>query len=132
AFVFACQPLNTPYYAGLSTLASNVLVFVASGDRNYFTNGRVFSLLAKHIGSRSYSMYLVHLPVFCIAHDLMAPYAGAPNEMVMQLFAGIVSVAVVLVLAEISYVVLESPLRLYGRRLVTHGKSAAVRATASA
>ncbi|HTJ63305.1 MAG TPA: acyltransferase [Alphaproteobacteria bacterium] len=104
---------------GLVALISAVMVLIASYDRNYlFPDGSVKRILL-WIGTRSYGLYLVHIPVYFGTHEIwfrLAPPGTAFSGVYFLRFT--VTAAVLLVtLTELNYRFVEIPLRRRGARI---------------
>jgi peptidoglycan/LPS O-acetylase OafA/YrhL len=113
--------------AGLLMLACAPLVWLASYGENYTLpaakHGWLDRLLA-WLGSRSYGIYLVHVPVYMLCHELWFRVAAQQHNDIAAshtpgyaLASAVSALVLVPLLAEASYRLLESPLRQYGRRL---------------
>jgi peptidoglycan/LPS O-acetylase OafA/YrhL len=112
------RPSWSPYYMGLVGVVAGGLVWIASFDRNYFARGRVSQSLARYVGSRSYSIYLVHLPVFALVRYVWLDwFAAFPSGFAMNALLICAAFGMSLLVAEFSYRAIEAPLRVVGRRL---------------
>ncbi|BCR22670.1 acyltransferase family protein [Aquipseudomonas alcaligenes] len=105
-----------PYRLTLVAILSAGLVFIASYDGNYFFY-RLNFLRSPLIwfGSRSYAIYLTHMPCFFIVREIWYRYSsgaipGAEQFMLFSLSAG----GLILLLSEINYRLIELPLRKRG------------------
>lgn len=117
-FLLVCARNDiTPYYHGLVAATAGALVFIVSLNRNVITPGPGAKACAAYLGSRSYSLYLVHLPVFYLIRGLLGTDQPDLTWELFRILAGISGVAVALLCAEVSFRLIESPLRLFGRRL---------------
>ena len=67
----------TKYFTGVIAICAAGIVFLISSNRNYLTSWGWACTTADFIGSRSYSIYLVHMPVFWIVRDVMARQQSA-------------------------------------------------------
>ncbi|OLF51467.1 acyltransferase family protein [Pseudomonas chlororaphis] len=110
----------THYRIGALAVICALLVWIASYDRDYLLpRGRLKNLLA-WVGSRSYGIYLIHVPAFMLVREAwlrLAPAAsGGPNE--QPLLALACAAGLILLLSELNYRVIESPLRSRGAELV--------------
>lgn len=102
------------WFAVLSLL----LVWIASYDMNVLTPARPLKRLMLWIGSRSYAIYLIHIPAFFLAREIwfrLRPGVTPGDEMFFPLLltAGILLV----VLCELNFRLIETPLRLRGSRI---------------
>lgn len=105
-------PLPT---VGLMAMCCGALVWLASANQNMIARSRVMRRAALHVGSRSYSLYLVHVPVYYYARqvaDFLHADPSRSNPAVILYVVG--AGACVVGLAELSFRVVESPLRSYG------------------
>ena len=104
---------------GATALLSGLLVFVASFDRGYLSPVRPFGGAFTWLGSRSYSLYLTHVPAFCMTREMVRYVYGAtpPRELWLDVAAITVSLGVALLAAEITHRYVEAPSRALGRRL---------------
>jgi peptidoglycan/LPS O-acetylase OafA/YrhL len=70
------------------------------------------------IGARSYGFYLIHVPAFCIVHEIWFRLGQPAADSALVL----ASAALVLVLAELNWRLVEQPWRAYGARAVAGRK----------
>ncbi len=108
-----------PFSIGAVGLVSAVLVFIASFDRNYLLPpGRAKDVLV-WVGSRSYALYIVHLPVYLTTRHIwsaLAP-AGATLDGTLTLRFILTALVLCVGLAELNFRFLETPLRRRGAAL---------------
>lgn len=107
------------HYHGLVAVTAGFMVLIASKDSCLFTTSRVSRFAAKYIGSRSYSLYLVHLPVFSIMRELILNFGLLDivgNEQ-HRIYTVVLGLAAALIIADFSFRFIESPLRTFGRRI---------------
>ena len=108
-----------PYNTGLVSLFGVLLVFFASYDRGYVDVPAPLRPLLLWLGSRSYTLYLVHVPAFFLTREIFYRLAqaavvdGAEHWLRML----IVSIIIAIFLVEINYRYIEVPCRLYGANL---------------
>lgn len=121
--LLACIPLPiitakiswSPYYMGLVAITSSLVVLLCSANMNLTgSNGR-FRNLAIYIGSRSYSIYLVHNPILAIVREafMKSGYTDLTLEQ-DRIIAAATALVLTGIFAEISYRLVETPLRAYG------------------
>ncbi|WP_164940697.1 acyltransferase family protein [Bradyrhizobium zhanjiangense] len=91
----------------LTVLAAGLTVTLCSANRDLISNSNAAAAL-RFIGSRSYSIYLVHFPIFRLIRDV-----GVPSDV---LAIGAAVSASVLV-ADLSFRFVETPARAMGRAL---------------
>jgi peptidoglycan/LPS O-acetylase OafA/YrhL len=104
----------------LITLISAALVFLASYDQDYLLRkGRVKKLLM-WVGSRSYAIYLIHIPAFYMSREIWFrighPASTNFNPAYLDQLV-ITAIILILLLSELNYRLLEMPMRLKGREL---------------
>lgn len=115
------------YRLSIVAIISALIVYVASYDRDYLMAPGVIKRFFMWLGSRSYSVYLWHIPMFALVRELAFRY-GQSHAMQFDarhtwLFAAAAAV-LILVVSECNFRLVEAPLR---RR----GMAAAQRWTAS-
>lgn len=105
-----------PFYQGPVTLLAGLLVWVASYDGNYLAAPSLFRRAMEWIAARSYALYLVHIPAYFAAHEIWFRLRGAADPTRRQaLIYCLGGVALSFLLAELTYQMVETPLRLRGR-----------------
>ncbi len=111
---------SPPFVIGYIAALSALLVWLASYDRGYICSWPALRPVALWAGSRSYALYLAHVPAYLCAAAL-AHHMGAPGE---NLFSGAGNVRAIaicvpglLIAAEATHRFVEVPLRNYGARL---------------
>jgi peptidoglycan/LPS O-acetylase OafA/YrhL len=111
------KPVIVTFTTGLVALVSVALVFVASFNSDYIVRARMLKSIFLWVGSRSYSIYLIHLPAMIITRAIW--YFIEPQGTVFagNFFLRFFSVWFVLMLglSELNYRLLEQPLRRKGR-----------------
>lgn len=122
ALVFLSAPAVSPLFMGFVAMSAGVIVLVTSADRNLITAHPTVRRAALYLGSRSYSIYLVHNPVISIAHAALFRSGWLDvSQVPHQIAAVLAAIGATLLLAEFSVRVIEDPLRRLGRQL-TSGK----------
>ena len=106
------------FYQGPIALLSVILVWIASYDRGYLWRDGLARRVMELIAARSYSLYLVHIPVYFAAHEIWFRLFFMQNPTRPQAAAVVaLAVFVVFVIAELNHRLLEKPLREHGKRL---------------
>lgn len=104
------------FYNGLVVLVAAGLVFFASFDKGYFVRDGLFRKIMSYIGERSYSMYLTHMVCIVFVREFYVRFYGSlPREGFYPICLGFVVFFLVFLTSEISYRVIETPLRNKGR-----------------
>jgi peptidoglycan/LPS O-acetylase OafA/YrhL len=126
--LLVCAPLPiitakiswSPYYMGLVAITSSMVILLCSANMNLTGTNSRWRTLAIYIGSRSYSIYLVHNPIFAIVREafMKSGYTDLTLE-TDRIVAAITAFLLTGIFAEISYRIVETPLRNYGARLST-------------
>lgn len=106
--------LHIPFTTGLLALFSGILVFFASQDKGY-TSFRLFKPTI-WIGSRSYALYLLHLPIYCLTQELWYRMKPAVFGWRFEPLFAITAIALLYVFAELTYRMVENPLRKIGQK----------------
>lgn len=107
------------YRVGIIALISITLVWLASYDRDILAMP-IWPLqrLMLWVGSRSYAIYLIHIPAFCLTREICHRLYGAgaqdgSHTIVFSLMAGLLIAG----LSELNYRFIEMPLRKRGSRV---------------
>lgn len=105
-------PTHTPsaISTGLVAVDAAMLVWLASYDANFFALPRGMQHAALYIGSRSYALYLTHIPAYLLARHMMAHLRSA----IPSIF---VAAALTIAFTEINHRLVEEPARKFGHRL---------------
>ncbi len=98
-----------------------LLVFIASYNANYiFPKGIVYNILT-WVGTRSYAIYLIHLPAFFFARELwfrlQPPLAGHSFSGHYTLRFLLVAIAFIAIFSELNYRLIETPFRRRGKEI---------------
>jgi len=105
----------------LAALCGAFLVFFASFDQNYLWADGWVKQFGLWLGSRAYSMYLCHIPLYYltreIAFQVLGPEVALGPEHFWYLLLG--SMTMIVVLSELTYTLLEKPLRRRGMVLTS-------------
>lgn len=116
---YAAKPVVVSFSTGLVALVSIALVFVASFNRDYIVRSKTLKHLFLWGGSRSYSIYLIHLPAMIMTRALWYYIEPQGTVFAGNYFLRFFSVWLFLMLglSEVNYRVLELPLRRKGREV---------------
>ena len=107
------------YRIGTIAALSAVLVWIASYDRDYLCRPSFAKEWMVWIGARSYGLYLIHIPIYCLTREIwyrLAP-SGAVSAGTLTLCLILTAVFLLLLLCELNYRFIELPLRAYGVRV---------------
>jgi peptidoglycan/LPS O-acetylase OafA/YrhL len=113
------EPLHVVgFFQGPVALISTILVWIASYDGGYLWQEGLSRRVMEVIAARSYSLYLVHIPVYFAAHELWYRWYGmaTPSQVQAIILLSLTALTVIFV-AELNHRLLEKPLREHGKRL---------------
>jgi peptidoglycan/LPS O-acetylase OafA/YrhL len=107
-----------PFNIGMVGVLTAILVFCASFGKGYILPFPSIRTVFTWIGSRSYAIYLTHIPAFLVTREIwyricMARGIPIPNGTYTLRFS-ITALALTLLFTEFNYRVIESPLRRKG------------------
>jgi peptidoglycan/LPS O-acetylase OafA/YrhL len=107
------------FQVGLVALISATLVLVASFDQDYLMPSSTIKRIFLWVGSRSYALYLIHIPVYCLTREIWfrVEPAGTVFNGTYTLSFILTAGALLLMLSELNYRFVEIPLRRRGARI---------------
>jgi peptidoglycan/LPS O-acetylase OafA/YrhL len=105
-----------PISTGLLAIISGVLVLIASYDKNYILPPSRFKTAMVWLGSRSYSIYLIHVTCHSFIIELKKS-AGIPDGSMASVVLTLACIPLILLVAEANYRLIETRFRQIGRRL---------------
>jgi peptidoglycan/LPS O-acetylase OafA/YrhL len=112
---------------GLLAMICAAMVFIASYDKDWILPIPYLRPLLLYIGSRSFAIYLVHNPSFWITRELFGRFnPGVKLDASYTAPFLALGIALIFILAELTYRVIERPMREKGRR-IAHAYRAPVR-----
>jgi peptidoglycan/LPS O-acetylase OafA/YrhL len=108
-----------PFQLGLVALVSAVLVFVASYDKSCFCPDGPLKNILLWFGSRSYGLYLIHIPVYFATREIWYRLQPPGTIFTDRFAVRFTYTAAILLfgLAELNYRFVELPLRLRGTQI---------------
>jgi peptidoglycan/LPS O-acetylase OafA/YrhL len=114
---FTFGPLGTAYPFAIGALAAccAIAVYVASFDKHYLFPPGKLKLLLVAIGARSYSLYLIHVPIFALTRELSFHFHIEQSYGKYGLL--LVGLVLAAMCAEFTYRLVEVPTRKMGRAL---------------
>lgn len=104
----------------MAALLSGVLVLVASYDRDYLMRPGAIKAVLEWVGSRSYAMYLVHMPAFYLVRE--AFYVSGlvfANPLLMMVAYLSLAVILIILMSETSYRFVEIYWQRRGQEVVS-------------
>ena len=104
------------YRYGIITCVSGLLVFAASFDDNYFSRPTWLKTPLLWVGTRSYALYLTHMPCFFMTREIwfrLEP-PGTRFDTAYTWYFLTTAVVLLIVLSELNFRFIETPLRKHG------------------
>jgi peptidoglycan/LPS O-acetylase OafA/YrhL len=107
---------SQPFARSLSvvTVISAVMVWVASYNKSYFMGESPVKAALVFVGSRSYSLYLVHMPMFMLTREMFVQFSPDSNVLIRCAVALVFTA----VLSDMNFRFVESRFRYLGTRIV--------------
>lgn len=112
----AANAHTLPWAVGGIAVLSAALVWLASQDQHLLGCGDRIDGFVRWLGMRSYTLYLVHLPVYGVVWECWQRWGKTPDGALDTLALTAVVVLCLWLVTELNYRLLEQPLRAYGRR----------------
>jgi peptidoglycan/LPS O-acetylase OafA/YrhL len=109
-------PGVAPVSTGLLAIISGFLVLIASYDKNYILPPSRFKAALVWLGSRSYSIYLIHVTCHSFIMELKKS-AGIAEGSTASVALTLACIPVILLVAEVNYRFIETRFRRMGRRV---------------
>ncbi|PFH08403.1 peptidoglycan/LPS O-acetylase OafA/YrhL [Collimonas sp. PA-H2] len=110
---------NFRFWVGCVALISIALVFIASYDKDYLMPDNPLKRVFLWCGSRSYALYLTHMPAYLASREIW--YRIAPPDTIFDrtynLRLGLTALLLLLAFSELNYRFVETPFRAYGKKL---------------
>jgi peptidoglycan/LPS O-acetylase OafA/YrhL len=108
------------YRIGSIAMLSAVLVWIASYNRDYLMPAGTVQRLLAWVGSRSYGIYLIHIPAYQLVRELIfrLQNAGLPSPAGHPIVTLLLALGLIVLLSELNYRFIEMPMRNRGAALV--------------
>jgi len=108
------------YRIGAIALLSAFLVWIASYNQDYLLSAGHLQRLMAWVGSRSYGIYLIHIPVYFLIREMIfrLQEAGLPSPAGHPIVTLLLAFSLIAVLSELNYRLIEIPMRNRGAALV--------------
>jgi peptidoglycan/LPS O-acetylase OafA/YrhL len=116
AWLSADPVFRYQFTTGIIALLCGMLVWLASHELCILWPCRRARTLITWIGSRSYSLYLAHLPTYAVTWEIWK--RNYPNEAPDAVAICICALALLVMFSELSFRIIERPFRYYGREWV--------------
>lgn len=110
----------TSYRIGVIAVLSAVLVWIASYNRDYLMPAGWLKNLMVWVGSRSYGIYLIHIPAYSLVREIIfrLQAAGLPSPAGHPALTILIAGGLIVLLSELNYRLVEMPMRNRGAALV--------------
>ncbi|MCU7246326.1 acyltransferase family protein [Pseudomonas koreensis] len=110
----------TGYRIGSIAVLGAMLVWIASYNRDYLLPAGAVQRLMAWIGSRSYGIYLIHIPAYQLVRELIfrLQTAGLPSPAGHPVITLLIAGGLIVLLSELNYRLIEMPMRNRGAALV--------------
>ncbi|MBV4486082.1 acyltransferase [Pseudomonas sp. SWRI153] len=110
----------THYRIGSIAVLSALLVWVASYNRDYLMPAGPLQRLLAWIGSRSYGIYLIHIPAYLLVRELIFRLQGSglPSPAGHPILTVMIALGLIVIFSELNYRLIEMPMRNRGAALV--------------
>ncbi len=117
--IFPATPNQIQVGTGLLALTCAALVYLASFDNSYIMPDNWFRRILVWLGSRSYSIYLIHIIAFRLSYEVMYQFTEpgfrfSPDDS-WKLAA--IAYPILFLFSELNYRFVEQPFRRYGLQL---------------
>jgi peptidoglycan/LPS O-acetylase OafA/YrhL len=109
-----------PYRIGSIAVLGALLVWIASYNRDYLMPAGAVQRVLAWVGSRSYGMYLIHIPAYQLVRELIfrLQSAGLPSPAGHPIVTLLLAFGLIVLLSELNYRLIEMPMRNRGAALV--------------
>ncbi|WP_236179884.1 MULTISPECIES: acyltransferase family protein [Pseudomonas] len=110
----------TSWRIGSIAVLGVLLVWIASYNRDYLLPAGRLQRLMAWVGSRSYGIYLIHIPAYQLVRELIfrLQEAGMPSPAGHPIITLLLAFGLIVLLSELNYRVIEMPMRNRGAALV--------------
>ncbi|MFJ7794434.1 acyltransferase family protein [Pseudomonas sp. NPDC096950] len=116
----AAQMIATPIAVGLIAMTALIIVWLASYQKGYIYCPGVLSKTLQWFGARSYGLYVIHMFAYHLSTEIWSRVAMERGLTLAQGFTTelvVTSILIMLVLSELNFRFVESPLRRKGAEI---------------
>jgi peptidoglycan/LPS O-acetylase OafA/YrhL len=109
-----------PFFSSVAVIAvvCAVLVWLASYSKGYIFGNARYSDTMVAIGARSYSLYVIHLPIFFLTSSTIGKFAATQfSTTAANIFSCLLALSLMIFLTELNYRYIEMPIRDRGRKM---------------
>lgn len=114
------QLIKVPISVGMIAIVTALLVFMASFNKGYIVRLPIISPIMVWLGGRSYGVYLIHIFTYRLMFEAFSRYAirrQVPLDATFTKPLVLSSIVLILILAELNYRLIETPLRNLGAEI---------------
>ncbi len=106
------------FYTGLSAIVCALIVWICSYDKGYFFKPSFFRKILVWVGTRSYAIYLIHIPSLWFTREIWAKIEpeGTVFGAHYTLRFAMTFILLLVFLSEINFRFIEEPLRIKGKQ----------------
>jgi peptidoglycan/LPS O-acetylase OafA/YrhL len=110
---------NFRFWVGAVALLSIALVFIASYDKDYLMPDNPLKKIFLWFGSRSYALYLTHIPAYLATREIWFRIAPVDTifDKTYNIRLALTAIVLVLIFSELNYRFVETPFRARGKKL---------------
>lgn len=105
----------------LGCILSAILVFLAASESNIIISFPFIQPCLDYLGSRSYSLYIIHFPIFSITQEIMYRLSrayGFPIDSHLSIYYTLIAFPLIAIGTEVLYRFVELPFIAKGRKLL--------------
>ncbi|WP_445177798.1 acyltransferase family protein [Pseudomonas sp. McL0111] len=116
----AIQLIAMPIAVGMVAIVSVIIVWLASYQKNYIYCPNFLRGFMQWLGSRSYALYVIHVFTNHLSTEIwtrVAASQGVPLDSSFTVELLVTSIGILLVLSELNYRFIETPLRKRGAEI---------------
>ncbi len=103
----------------LACILSSILVSLAALEKNIIISFSIIQVFLDYLGSRSYSLYIVHFPMFSLTQEIMyrfCKFYGYKINSSLGIYYTVIAIVLIAISTEILYRFVEIPFTNRGRR----------------
>jgi peptidoglycan/LPS O-acetylase OafA/YrhL len=110
---------NLRLWVGMVALLSIALVFIASYDKDYLMPDNPLKKILLWFGSRSYALYLTHIPAYLASREIWFRIAPVNTifDRTYNIRLALTAIVLLLIFSELNYRFVETPFRARGKKL---------------
>ncbi|WEA07166.1 acyltransferase [Pantoea dispersa] len=117
SLVGSWKTVTITFNTGVVAVISGIMVWICSYNQNYIFPG--IKTLTNYLGSRSYSLYLSHIPAYYVTYEAVFRYNAHHNNSLYGIYSisWLFAMVLTFLFSEISFRCIENPLRISGKKI---------------